>query len=127
MAVRSEILGNDIAIDAKHDLVIDAATGDFSRAEGIACLKQDLKSGLSQHPGDDVFAPWEGALIPRQVPTDDLELIEFSRRYESQLASDPRVKPSPIDIYATKDADGVPHFAANFKTIDEQIVENFVL
>lgn len=122
----SEILGNDLAIEANHDLAIDAATGDFRLASGIDCLKQDLKSGLSQHPCDDVFAPWEGALIPRQVPADDLELIEFARRYEDQIASDPRIKPTPIDIYA-KDVGGVPHFSANFKTIDGQIVENFVL
>ncbi len=126
MAAGAELLGNDLAIEANHDLAIDDAAGDFRLAAGIECLKQDLKSGLSQHPGDDVFAPWEGALIPRQVPTDDLDLIEFARRYEDQLVSDPRVKPSPIDIYATE-VGGVPHFAANFKTIDEQIVENFVL
>lgn len=122
----TDLLGSDIAVGANHDLVIDDAIGDFKLAAGINCVKQDLRSGLSQHPGDDIFAPWEGALIPRQVPTDDIELIEFARRYEDQIASDPRVKPSPIDIYATEVA-GVPHFAANFKTIDEQVVENFVL
>lgn len=126
MAAGAELLGSDIAVGASHDLVIDDAAGDFALAAGINCVKQDLRSGLSQHPGDDIFAPWEGALIPRQVPTDDIELIEFARRYEDQIASDPRVKPSPIDIYATEVA-GVPHFAANFKTIDEQVVENFVL
>lgn len=122
----ADILGSDIALDEKQDLVIDAASGDFSLVKGVDCLKQDLRSGLSQHPGDDVFAPWEGAMIPRQVPREDLDLIEFARHYEDQLASDPRVKPAPIDIYATEVA-GVPHFAANFKTIDEQVVENFVL
>ncbi|MBN8220681.1 MAG: hypothetical protein J0L53_07135, partial [Spirochaetes bacterium] len=68
----ADILGSDIALDAKQDLVIDAATGDFSLVSGMQCLKQDLRSGLSQHPGDDVFAPWEGAMIPRQVPKEDL-------------------------------------------------------
>lgn len=126
MATGADILGSDIALDDKQDLVIDAASGDLSLVKGVACLKQDLRSGLSQHPGDDVFAPWEGVMIPRQVPKEDLDLIEFARRYEAQLASDPRVKPSPINIYA-RSQDGVAHFAANFKTIDEQVVENFVL
>lgn len=126
MVTGADILGSDIAIDAKHDLVIDAALGDFSLAAGVACLKQDLKSGLSQHPCDDVFNPWEGALVPRQVPTDEIGIIEVARKYEQQLASDPRVKPSPIDIYAIEVA-GVPHFEAYFKTIGEQIVENFIL
>lgn len=126
MAAGAEILGNDLAIDETHDLVIDAAMGDFKLAAGIDCLKQDLRSGLSQHPCDDIFNPWEGALIPRQVPVDDFGLLEVAGKYEEQLASDPRVKPSPIDIIATA-VGGTPHFQATFKTIDEQIVENFVL
>lgn len=126
MAANAEILGSDLAIDAGHELVIDAAIGDFKVAAGIECLKQDLRSGLSQHPCDDIFNPWEGALIPRQVPVDDIGLIEVARKYEEQLASDPRVNPSPIDIIAF-DVAGVPHFEATFKTIDDQVVENFVL
>lgn len=124
--MNAEILDNDIAIDAAHELVIDDAAGDFKAARGLDCLKQDLRSGLSQHPCDDIFNPWEGALIPRQVPVDDIGLIEVARKYEEQLASDPRVKPSPIDIIAF-DVAGKPHFEATFKTMDEQVVENFVL
>ncbi len=126
MAAGAELLGSDIAVDDSHEVVIDPAIGDFKLAQGMTCLKQDLRSGLSQHPCDDVFNPWEGALIPRQVPTDDLGLIETARKYEDQLASDPRVKPMPIDIIAT-DVAGTPHFQATFKTIDEQVVENFIL
>lgn len=122
----ADVLGSDLAIDSSHELVIDAAVGDFKLAAGLDCLKQDLRSGLSQHPCDDIFNPWEGALIPRQVAVDDIGLIEIARKYEEQLASDPRVKPSPIDIIAF-DVAGKPHFEATFKTIDEQVVENFVL
>lgn len=126
MAAGVEILGSDIRVDDSQELIIDAAIGDFKLAQGIDCLKQDLRSGLSQGPCDDVFNPWEGALIPRQIATDDLGLIEVARKYEEQLASDPRVKPTPINIYAT-DVAGKPHFQATFTTIDEQQVENFVL
>ncbi len=122
----SDILGADIAVDDNGDFIIDESTGDFAGVEGLDCLLSDLRFLAATPVGSLIDAPYAGSLFSREVPASGFDVLKTTRRYESFLKQDPRVKPDSVDVSGTVN-DNIPTFSSSFKTIDEQTVENLIL
>jgi hypothetical protein len=119
----NEILGSDLQL-ANGDLVI--RDGDFVCVEGISCLNQDLESAAETYPGENTDVPWEGILSTRQVTDSDTGRAKIIRSYNDMLEADPRIVPSSITV-SVKGTGESASFIASFTTIDNQVVENFIL
>lgn len=117
------ILGSDIA--CLDDVIIE--DGDFAVVSDLDCLKQDIAANFETPPADNPDMPFSGTLKPRLMPEDGLAIEKAHDVYESALASDPRIKADTIKLEEYVDQNGKTAFSASFETIDNQIVENFIL
>jgi len=122
----NDILGKDIAVNEAGDFIIDKSTGDFKDAEGMECFLSDMRFLSSIPVGSLINAPHAGATLSREVPASSFDILKTIRGHENFLKQDPRVKPDSIKVEASV-KNNIPYFSASFKTIDEQIVENFIL
>jgi hypothetical protein len=120
----NEILGSDLMCDDSGDLVIK--DGDFETVEGMPCLNQDLSAACDTFPGDDLDSPFEGILPPTQISDSVTGRARIVRAYKDLLSSDPRIVPESVSVSQATAGESAS-FAASFETIDNQIVENFVL
>ena len=122
----SDILGRDIAVDESSDFIIDESTGDFKGAEAIDCFLSDMQFLSSIPIGSLIDTPHAGGSISREVPATSFDILKTIRGHENFLKQDPRIKSDSIKVDASV-KNNIPYFSASFKTIDEQVIENFIL
>ncbi|MCL2154034.1 MAG: hypothetical protein FWH53_00060 [Leptospirales bacterium] len=122
----SGILGRDIAVNETGDFIIDESTGDFKAAEGMECFLSDMKFLATIPMGSLIDTPHAGAILSREVPATSFDVLKTIRGHENFLKQDPRIKSDSIKVEVSV-KNNIPYFTASFKTIDEQIVENFIL
>ena len=105
----------DISLDNDGDISISG--GDLDIIADKECFLQTLKSGLNMPPLSLPHAPWEGILIPKEIPTDGDGVALVQRRYEDYLLSDERIQPDSVEVdLDSSSAD--PVFQAKFLTVD---------
>ncbi len=125
LSISREILGSDIKVDDNFDIII--SDGDFAIAEGLECLLSDLRSALKTPPAEMIDFPFEGELMPREIPESSLGIDKIISKFEKIFYSDPRVEKNSVIIAVEKNKANGMTLTASFKTIDGQNVENFIL
>ena len=118
----------DIALDTKGDIMINSATGEIEfLKESKDAILQRKKIELSSSPASLVDAPYEGALIHREVTLNKRSLANALRFYEKVFGQDEEIDPDSIQITPVIQNDGGYKFHTSFKTLEGEAINALVI